>query len=1607
MSDVLFTITFKDDGSAVLKKIQSTAQESFSGVETAAKRASGGLAGMTGQMNAAGLATGLLTKAFGALTIAAVGQQFISMADTASRLAGQLALVSSSQAEATATGRALFEVAQSTRSSYESTVELYARLARAAGTLGLSQKDLTTITQTVSQAVQISGASAGAASAALLQLGQALASGVLRGDEFNSIMEQTPRVAQAIADSLGVPIGQLRAMAEQGKLTADIVIKAFQDQRAVIEAEFAKLPLTVGQSLTQLGNSLLQFVGVVDGAFGVSGALAKGFQNLSGWIDLLGEQLRRATIAEEFEKTVRVMEQLQARIKDLRENPDWVERTFGTDRLRNAEEALASLQVRATVLSRELKGTNASAVPWKAVAEGAFLAAGAYDQFTARIKKLTPEQLKVREEIDKQIASIRRQGDVLNLSGAALADYAAKEALAKGGTLAQSEAIRVEVLALESKKAATAAATKATQAQAEAARKAAAIEKQNAEDVIKAGALQKKLAQELFVIRAKEQTASVEKLHSLQEELQAAQDENTLIQASIGPKENLLEVEQKIALARIEHTRQTALAKVVESDYADAQRATVNATADLAKENVVLKDNIAKSTAAMKAAILTTGDLRDGFKEVITGIFEGSGKIGDVIENFGKGLGLKLIEGIAFGKEGLENQVLIPNFSDLFGSGGIIGSIISGAGSALGGDFIASLTSGIGLNQGLLKAGLGELFDGLASGSLDSILAGGKGVFEGLGKGISGLIGFGLAEGLKGILGIGGSKEAGLGGKIGGLIGGIGGSFFGPIGSALGSFFGDLLGSIFGGLFAHIPTKGTQIRKSIVAWLKDIKVSFADEINSKNYFFEETKALAKQMFGGDFLAASKQVLLDKAGPELARQLQALGTFLTADQAKKLGKPIEQTGTTFGNLLIHNLGIDAIPDAINEIIQKGGITLDPLIEKLNSLFKQNLISPEFFTTAIEGAVELFSQNLPAAIHVSKIALQSFADDGTLDLQKFKDATQKAVDQYSLIVQTFRSALTEKDGLAAAEAFGKGLEQGLAEIAKEAFIQDFIKNKLFEGVDLSDGLQSGEIDLLKERVQQARDAIDQLGSALGDTTDKTDGLTASASSLVDKISELNQQLADLANKRIEIRVSLAGQLKQIGALSSLDELSIREQAARPRFADLTGRISHIGTRPFGDLTIDELNEAITLTQKMRDLVVERYKAEAQAIQDTLNQRIAAINEELRQQQDAIRAEFAARRAAIEATIAGLQKQRDQTQELFQVQLDGLRKQLKVAQEFQRVAEGLKQTIASLVTGPQSTLSGSAQFAFLQRQAAAIRARLATATAAEKPALIEELSRILQQELQVGQLQKPSPEFQALFSSIIKELESLQKQAEAAGGKAASIEQQILDTELAMKTALASIDTQIAAQRDLLNSLSQQEQAALKAAADAAAVKIAAATKEAKDATDVLREAAVKKLQELADLEDSLLKEQINRLEAQKQTAMAQLEKLVGVEEASRLLAAGTGAQLLLMGDMVASLRSIDEQLGNLTPAAAGFSGVVSRPRLFLAGEHGPEQVTITPGSTSAGARTITFAPQITVTMQGSNNPQEDGERLGRGLSQALLSEWRHGPFGAEIRREIQRH
>ncbi len=207
--------------------------------------------------------------------------ELIQLADTYTQMTSRLKLVTQYTGDFKEVFSGLADSARDTRSSLNETVSLYVQMAPALAGIGLNGQQSIGVITTINQAIALSGASSQAAAAALVQLGQGFNAGALRGEELNSVLEQTPAVAQAIADGLGVPIGSLRKLGEQGELTAAKVAGALQKMAPQLAADFAKMPVTVGQALTGLKNEFLLYVGATDQATSSTSTLAGIIRNVA------------------------------------------------------------------------------------------------------------------------------------------------------------------------------------------------------------------------------------------------------------------------------------------------------------------------------------------------------------------------------------------------------------------------------------------------------------------------------------------------------------------------------------------------------------------------------------------------------------------------------------------------------------------------------------------------------------------------------------------------------------------------------------------------------------------------------------------------------------------------------------------------------------------------------------------------------------------------------------------------------------------------------------------------------------------------------------------------------------------------------------------------------------------------------------------------------------------------------------------------------------------------------------------------------------------------------------------------------------------------------
>lgn len=246
-----------------LKAADSAVMQSASIVEKAQARMNASWAGANKFVNQHQTELKLLGAAAVGATALAVNS-IIKYSDSYQRLQGQLNLVTDSQDELNRVYAGTKQVASDTGQTLESTITLYARMSRATEEMGLSETERLRITETINKSLIVSGTSAQEAAGSLRQLSEALASGVLRGEEFNSMAENAPRLLKGMADYLGVSRGELRKMAKEGELTSDKVIKAIQEMGGSIDAEFSKMPMTVERAMNRISIAVADAVGKTD-----------------------------------------------------------------------------------------------------------------------------------------------------------------------------------------------------------------------------------------------------------------------------------------------------------------------------------------------------------------------------------------------------------------------------------------------------------------------------------------------------------------------------------------------------------------------------------------------------------------------------------------------------------------------------------------------------------------------------------------------------------------------------------------------------------------------------------------------------------------------------------------------------------------------------------------------------------------------------------------------------------------------------------------------------------------------------------------------------------------------------------------------------------------------------------------------------------------------------------------------------------------------------------------------------------------------------------------------------------------------------------------------
>lgn len=248
----------------------------------------------TGSLDKLGTALNAVTRAVQLYAAALAVVKAATMADDMRLLGARVQVAAGSMQAGAEAMAALQRISVATQTSVAANASTFARLNQSLIQMGGTQADTLRLTELLAKAIKVSGASGAEASAAMLQFGQALGSGKLAGDELRSLLETAPYLMRQLADGLGVPIGALKSMGEQGKLTADVVMSALSKASDQISADFATFPQTVESAMTAMQDSAARANAKLDELTGTSTLLTGATQGLGQVLDKLAEQFGAA-----------------------------------------------------------------------------------------------------------------------------------------------------------------------------------------------------------------------------------------------------------------------------------------------------------------------------------------------------------------------------------------------------------------------------------------------------------------------------------------------------------------------------------------------------------------------------------------------------------------------------------------------------------------------------------------------------------------------------------------------------------------------------------------------------------------------------------------------------------------------------------------------------------------------------------------------------------------------------------------------------------------------------------------------------------------------------------------------------------------------------------------------------------------------------------------------------------------------------------------------------------------------------------------------------------------------------------------------------------------
>ena len=353
-----------------------------------------------------------MAAVIGGVSMVALGREIISVADNYTNLESRLKLVTGSSEELVRVQASLLQSANEGRSSYETTADLYTRLSRATRELGTTEQERIALTDSINKAMIVSGASTENAKAGIMQMTQALQGGVVRAEEYNSMMENTPRILEAVAAGWangGITLGELRQKMLDGELTSKAFLEAFKNGASGIEKEFSQMKVTVTQALTVLDNAYKDIIDSANDSSGATDGVATAVldlaevitENKDGILSLLTEMIGLAgSTVEAFGNIGRSIQGLRAVAAG--------ELSFFEYATSNAEELNQALKENASGVG----ALNAKLDELRQKKDEA----GRYWVFTAEQKKAQRDEL---DAVNEQIAATEKQIEALKQKGQA------------------------------------------------------------------------------------------------------------------------------------------------------------------------------------------------------------------------------------------------------------------------------------------------------------------------------------------------------------------------------------------------------------------------------------------------------------------------------------------------------------------------------------------------------------------------------------------------------------------------------------------------------------------------------------------------------------------------------------------------------------------------------------------------------------------------------------------------------------------------------------------------------------------------------------------------------------------------------------------------------------------------------------------------------------------------------------------------------------------------------------------------------------------------------------------------------------------------------------